>query len=148
MAATILKFPDFVTKSQSGTIQLSFTFYSLAGPMPPANRFSLPAFRPRLPIHSGLIVDGRTSRQFVASVREYLTWRSGRSWLPVARRFHPESLYYAEGLNTLNSAFKSGLLVSGDDCACCYCVTGAPFADERKPVASVGIDGAARRATA
>ncbi|MFB3918070.1 MAG: hypothetical protein ACE14M_15185 [Terriglobales bacterium] len=33
-------------------------------------------------------VDGRTGRQWVESVLEYLNWRSGRAWRPMSHRFH------------------------------------------------------------
>lgn len=86
----------------------------------------------RLPVHFGTIVDGRSGRQWFASIAEYLEWRSGRRWLPVRFRFHPESAYYTEGLNTLQQAFKPGLVTSRAVCECVYCVTGAPFADEQR----------------
>lgn len=126
--APVLEFRKTGQLPKTVQIPLGFPLYS---PVSLTNRFSLPAFRLRLPIHHGPIVDGRTGVQWTASVRDYLSWRSGRTWLPLARRFHPESLFYTEGLNTLNQAFRPAYLDQGAACACCYCM-GAPFADERR----------------
>lgn len=95
-------------------------------------RFGARLYSRRLLVHAGLDVDGRSGRQWYRSIAEYLVWRSARGWLPVSFRFHPESLYYMEGLNTLNSAFRPGLVEPARRCPCVYCVTGRPFADERQ----------------
>lgn len=74
---------------------------------------------------------GRKPWQFHVSVANYLEWRSGSAWRPLSQRFHPDRFDYVSAINLMNEA-----RISTAACPCPYCA-GAPFADERKPVASV-----------
>lgn len=72
-------------------------------------------------------IDGRRGWQWKLAIEGYLWFRGGRDWRRVTDRFLPESWDYVTACNALNQAWASL-----DPCRCVYCVTGAPFADERR----------------
>ena len=78
------------------------------------------------------LMEFRTGAQLYTSVNEYLNWRSGASWRPLAHRFHDERLGYLSAANTLNQAFNS---LSPERCACPYC-KGSPFVEDRRGTAA------------
>jgi hypothetical protein len=46
--------------------------------------------------------DQRTGGQWLRSIAAYMDWRAGTSWRRSGDRFHPERLWYVNGIRCLN----------------------------------------------
>lgn len=87
------------------------TFHSLSldpsSPVVAHDRFGDVSHFHRLPIHRGGTVDGCSGYQWLQRVKAYLHYRSGLTWLPTTKRFHPEVEYYVLGIRLLNEAWSA-----------------------------------------